>query len=518
MARMRNRLWRRALMLLMATHGAVAAAGPAPVQIPADDPGIRYIGRVDDRDALAPAFGWPSSAIVANFEGTSIRARFDDEKGKNLLQIIVDGGSPTVLALGKGPAQYTLASGLAEGTHRVEVVKRTEGYFGAVRFLGFQLDAGRRLAAPTPRQRLKIEFYGDSNVAGYSSESIGDVGQPRFENNYFAYPGITARMLDAEYQCIGWSGATIAPGSSLPVQSFWNRVLPQDSNLLWDFSRFDADVVVINVGSNDSYDGDNRDAVMAGWQDLITNHIRVVHPRAHVVLADSYGWSFDEPANYLDDMVQRLHAQGDVNVSSVRWPWLWGQAHAVVEEQAGFANVLAPHIAQHLGLPAPKPSPLSSFAGPGRLFNPSFEVVPVGQGRAHQAAGWREGATPGASVAVVTDAASAAAGARYVRLQVRASGTAKVWQAMDVQPGRTYTLRGQARGTAGHKAQMQIVFKDQGQNVIARSFGVVTLADRWTPAVTAATAPPGAWSVNVQLRLADKHTRAMFDALSLSSR
>ena len=68
-----------------------------------------------------------------------------------------------------------------------------------------------------------------------------------------------------------------------------------------------------------------------------------------------------------------LKAAGDNNVSFVRFPWLWGQEHAVVNEHAGFANILASHLATELGLPQPPPSNLSSFAPHGELKNASFE-------------------------------------------------------------------------------------------------------------------------------------------------
>jgi hypothetical protein len=235
-----------------------------------------------------------------------------------------------------------------------------------------------------------------------------------------------------------------------------------------------------------------------------------------VVLADSYGWSFDEPANYLADTVAKLAAQGDHNVSFVRWPWLWGQTHAVVEEQAGFANVLAPHIARQLGLPIPAPNTLSSFGGPGELYNGGFEKAGTGTGRERDAAGWRRRLSGDARSALRMRGPSAHSGAGLIELAVGAAGgKALVWQAMPVEPGRRYTASGYARGTAGQSARLGLVFKDQGQNVIGASHLPVALGKGWALNTTSAVAPPGAWSVNVTLELSGLSKVARFDDVAL---
>ena len=45
----------------------------------------------------------------------------------------------------------------------------------------------------------------------------------------------------------------------------------------------------------------------------------------------------------------------------------------MVNEHAGFANILADHIARELDMPSPDSSTLSSFAPQGQVSNGSFE-------------------------------------------------------------------------------------------------------------------------------------------------
>lgn len=278
---------------------------------------------------------------------------------------------------------------------------------------------------------------------------------------------------------------------------------------------------MINAGSNDSYNGDNRTKVIAGWEDLILNRIRPVHPNAHIVLADSWGWSAYEPANYLSVAVADLNSKGETNVSWVSWPWLWGQSHAVVEEHAGFANILAAHIASQKGWTSPTPNTVTSFAGTGAISNTGFERVPIGIDRQNQASGWRQWASgTGGSGKVVTDAAGARAWTRYAQLTVgKRSAQAGFWQAAPVVPGRTYTVTGSAKHSAGADANVsiRIEFKDQSQHVMGTSGGTVVPTNAWASYSSSGVAPVNAWSVNVVLQLDGANSTVQFDEVVLSS-
>lgn len=332
------------LVLLLLTF---SKAGAASIIHP-NDPNILYTGRFDFTDPMAPVFGWPGTSIMANFQGTSIKATFDDG-GSNYFYVIIDDGQLYTLDLSSGQQQYNLASGLADSVHKIEIAKKTEGSEGDSSFLGLELDDGKALAPPPARPPLKLEFYGNSNASGYSCECTCDSGDAVYKNNYLAFPGITSRMLNAEYHCISWSGIGMTATSTI-ITDVWDRILPRTVPSIWNFSNYIPDAVIINLGANDFYWSVPQAELLQAWEDFVTNYLRPVYPDAHIVLANSYGWAIDEPADYVDVAVQNLHDAGDTNVSYVLFPWLWSQAHAVVCEQAGFANILARHPAGEIKL------------------------------------------------------------------------------------------------------------------------------------------------------------------------
>ncbi len=506
-------------------------SGWASTTIFPNDPNIQYMGRIDFTYPLAPVIGWASSSITINFLGTSLKGTFSSTQkyGKDYLAVMIDGnfvGSP--IAPAKTATTYTLASGLADTTHIAVIIKRTE-YWGDVTFTGFILDTGRSLVAPPPLPPYRIEWYGDSNVSAHDSEDIYDLGNPQYNDSWFGYAGIVSRMLNAQWQNMGWGGSGWTSQSSPLVQVIWNYTNPANADKAtsqatgsqeYTFSQFPADVVVVNAGSNDSYKGNDSSQIIPAWEDFVLNKIRPVHPNAHVVLAESVGWSFYEPGDYIAQAVADLNAKGEYNVSSVVFPWLWGQSHAVVEEQAGFANIVAAHIAAVKGWPAPTPSPLSSFAGTGVMFNTGFETVPYSMwtNRQSQASGWREWTKGTGATTVVTNASAAHSGSRYAQLTVGSkNGEAGFWQAAPVVLGKTYTVTGFVKGTANKNIVMKVQFKDEGQNILSESNGNIAMPTVWTQYTNSATAPSNAYSVNVVLQLDGTNAIADFDDVVLSS-
>src|SRR6185437_1262526 len=150
--------------------------------------------------------------------------------------------------------EYVLAENLSKGDHMLELFKRTEAADGETWVYQFSLGAGGRfLAAPASKKR-KIEFYGNSITSGIQ---IADTSAPppaRHENNYLSYSAVTARHFNAEYQCISRGGIGIMV-SWFPIimPEMYDRLDDTDVNSKWDFSKYTPDVVVINLGQNDSW-------------------------------------------------------------------------------------------------------------------------------------------------------------------------------------------------------------------------------------------------------------------------
>jgi hypothetical protein len=465
-------------------------------------------GRFDLSDPAAPVFSHVSTSIKANFQGTGISGIFSSAGGTSYLYIIVDGiADPGVRRLIKidrrRPRSFVLAQGLPAGDHQVEVVKENQ-YDTKVAFHGFKVTGG--VLRPKPaRPALSLEFYGDSNPAGHSAYDVFDRGAVVDNGGYFTYPGIAARLLNAEYHNISMGGVGITDKAWRNLVHFYDLIHmndPATDRNLWNFGDYTPAAVIINVGSNDVLAGAAATDVKEGWKRFVTRDLRGHYPRAHIVLLESYGWSHAEPANCLADAVAELNAAGERNVSWVRIPWLWGQEHAVVNEHAGFANIVARHLAKVLHLPEPPLADLSSFAPYGGVTNGSFEKSTL----PGVADGWR----PRGAVTLVRNASVAEAGTNCLKLR---SGA---WAhfANDAHPGSQFTVTAWMRGGRDNVAGwLKIEFKDEDQKTIAANEDPVTLTTAWRKITTTATAPAGTWSVWTVLA-AGKTGDVFFDDVS----
>jgi hypothetical protein len=486
----------------------VSIAGLKGMPLPHDQ--VLFTGRFDFSDPSKPAFSHVGSSIKANFNGTGISATFSSVRGTSYLCVIIDGNADpkkrTLIKIDRRAARsFVLASGLPAGNHQVELVKEDQ-YHTKAAFHGFMVTGGSLLAKPA-RPALSLEFYGDSNPAGHSAWDVADRGADINNGGYFTYPGITARLLNAEYHNISMGGVGITNGAWRNLANFYNLIHMNDAATgpnLWNFRNYSPAAVIVNVGSNDHIAGSSKNDIKTGWKKFIANDLRSHYPQAHIVLAESYGWGFNEPGDYIHEAVAELQAAGDNNVSYVRIPWLWGQEHAVVNEHAGFANIIAQHLAKELHLPQPPLSDLSSFAPRGSVTNGSFEKSTL----PGVADGWR----PHGAVTLVQNASDAVAGTSYLKVYSRA------WVnfANGANPGDEFTVTGWLRGERnGDRGKLKLEFKDQGQHTIGTNEGLCLLTTHWQKFTTTAVAPAKTWSVWVVL-VAEKNACVHFDDVQLT--
>lgn len=286
------------LSFLLTVSLPLFAASPTKT-ITADNPGFLYTGRIDFSDKKAPQLSWPGTSIKANFSGTSLAVRLDDEFGKNYFNIIVDGNDvhPFVLEAKAGDNTYLISTALKPGNHQLEIYKRTEGEEGRTIFRGVLLDDDGKLLAQPARPKHRLEIYGDSITSGMGNEGA-DNGRDDLlseKNNYFAYGAITARNLNAELHTISQSGIGI-------MVSWFPFVMPQfydqlsavgNNDSQWDFSQWTPEVVVINLLQNDSWliDREKRLDPLPSDEQRIQAYIKFVrsirakYPEAQIICA-----------------------------------------------------------------------------------------------------------------------------------------------------------------------------------------------------------------------------------------
>jgi lysophospholipase L1-like esterase len=311
---------------------ATGTAGAATVIDPSDA-SIQYTGRWDFSNPSQPWAQAKASSIIVNFNGTSIATTISGGSGEKLRAIIDDDvASSSMIQLQSGVSQ-TWASGLADSGHKLELFKETD--HDRMTVTALTLDTGKTLSAPPARPTRRIEFYGDSNVAGHSLESERDQGG--YEGAYFTYAGIASRMLGAEHVNHSLSGAWTTSLLNSHDRTDWNSTNPT-----WDFSNFPADVVIVNIGANDT---GPKKKIKDSYRGILAA-LRTAHPNAHIVLFNAYGWDFNEPANYTHEVISE---EGDPNTSVALFPWFFEQYHGCEYDHAGMATDLVAHLETIMG-------------------------------------------------------------------------------------------------------------------------------------------------------------------------
>ena len=411
------------------------------------DERIQFVGRWDRSNPEQPWCAWQSSTFRVRFRGSRLEASIKTEQ-VDFLRVIVDGNERATKKLKVTPEEerYVLAEDLGESDHRIEVVKETYSGKGRLKLRGLTVVGGELLPLSPSKPRLNIEFYGDSNLAGYSLEHEKNKGGVAATGCHFTFAGIAARMLDAEYQNISVSGAVIADRVN-SLMSFYDRMDFYHAEPRFDFSTFPADICVINIGAND-IGKKSKDQIKSDYSDLLSA-IRKVRPTAHIVLMNADGWSRSEPANYTDEVLQDFD---DDNISRLIFPWYFNEWHGCEYDHAGMAHCLVEHLAKLT--PQWKPvrasDVMDGFGRDGNHANGSFEeVAPFG------GYGWRyfqDGAER------VYDPRGSADGSWFLRLP---EGK-EVHQPNATKPGQRHRIALKVRGQGStSKTLVSIEFRDQ---------------------------------------------------------
>jgi len=244
----------RKLYFLFVLQWIVTLACAQNIVVKSHDTHIRYSGRIAMTDEAAE-LSWSASSIKMNFKGTFIKTTLRDEHGYDYWNVILDGKVISVLQPDSIQKQYTLATGLSEGSHTIELFKRSEWAMGKTWFYGFELDKNASILLPPAQQKRKMEIFGNSITCGYANEDTTgqDRGTAPYENAYLSYASITARHFDAELHSTSRSGIGITVSwAPLIMPEMYYRLDATDAESKWDFSKYTPDLVVINLFQNDS--------------------------------------------------------------------------------------------------------------------------------------------------------------------------------------------------------------------------------------------------------------------------
>ncbi len=286
-----NRLGPIAAWLLLL---AIEACRPAPVSPPL--PEVSLVGRFDLSDPQAPRCAWPGSQIKARFSGPWIRVTLTDTPTPgdapeaDWIEVLIDDLPPRTFKLAHGRHTYPLAKDLPAGEHDLTIWKRTEAAVGTITFHRIEVAPGH-VVRKVPAPARHLEAVGDSITAGFGNEGPNAEchWSARRENNHQTYGAIAARLLDASYTAIAWSGKGVTlnnnPRETLTLPMLYPRVIPTEDSSPLAAATPAPDAYVVNLGTNDMFAGISDAAAFQRDYTQLLKALRARAPKALLVLA-----------------------------------------------------------------------------------------------------------------------------------------------------------------------------------------------------------------------------------------
>ncbi len=289
---------------------------------------LRIYGRTSVKDDTLYLF-WTNSGFSMNFRGTGVSAKLtvstQNPTYYGFLNVYVDGAfAPAKTLCLTKDAEIVLIDGLENGPHTIEVRKRNEAAYGAsatVGIAGISVIDGQFITEPPPAPKRTVEFIGDSITSGFGNtvrDGSGAIFSTDTEEGTMTYAVLAAKALGADARILSRSGIGFVKNAS--CDSFYDHYpltcsLPGNGldPTPWDFGASPADVVVINLGTNDGGATRNGaaipDAEMTEDAVDLLRLVREKNPDAYILW--TYGLMGNGRQAALKAAVDRLRSEGD---------------------------------------------------------------------------------------------------------------------------------------------------------------------------------------------------------------
>jgi lysophospholipase L1-like esterase len=321
---------------LMTSPSASAATGDGSPT----DPNITFVGRWNTTSTPFVS-NWAGAYLRTGFTGTTVRLR---QRGSVELWASIDGGAFVDFANVSGTVNLT-PTRLSAGSHTLVVSYRqvAGSFHGDAVFGGLTLDPGGR-TFPLPVSPKLVEFVGDSITAGTTSSKLAITD----------YAWITGARLGIEHTQIAIGGSCLvetADGCFGMSQRFLDIDAPTGA-APWDFSRYRASAVVINLGTNDVGHGVHTPQFQATYTTFLQT-IRARYPAAAIFALETFRMRF---VAQTQAAVTARNSAGDGNVFFVNtegWIPADGLSDSVHPNDKGHQAIaarLAPIIAARIGV------------------------------------------------------------------------------------------------------------------------------------------------------------------------
>lgn len=295
---------------------------------------IQYIGRISFQNPERPQFNYPGVQVNVCFEGTELRMLCKPKSGYWMAQI--DDAAPFKVGFtSRCDSVATLCTALPNGRHTARLTYCIEGWDLKPEFRGFVTDG--RLVDPPALPSRTIEFIGNSITCGYGNEAMKPTDQYSYEtqNYYYSYAHQTALRLNAVAHVVARSGIGVyrnyngsrtgTPDNRMPAQYEYTLYAEKSAfrkqggsmDERWDFTRFQPDVICINLGTNDlSTNNYDTRLLKQGYKNLL-EMVRRHNPHSKIVFLTGsmlQGKELDICKRLLNEVTTEAHEAGDQQV------------------------------------------------------------------------------------------------------------------------------------------------------------------------------------------------------------
>lgn len=315
------------LPAVLVTPQAVAAT-----DVGVADPNLQYVGRWH-ADGSSRVPDWTGGYVQTSFTGTTVSVKLRDAVN---IYVSIDGGADVFRQGVRGTVSLTPAP-LPSGTHRLRIAYRS----GDTVFGGLELDSGARTVNPNLSPKV-LEFVGDSITAGYLDSKLA----------LSSYGWQVGQKLGLPRTIVARAGYCLVAADGCVGQStqFFRRASTGDT--AWDFSRYQAAAVVVNLGTNDAGHGVAAGTFQSTYTQFLRD-IRAKYPNAAIFAFETLKRRYVPETRAA---VTARNSAGDSRVYFVNTEgWLAagtdyvdGDGHPNDQGQAKIADRLAPVVAARI--------------------------------------------------------------------------------------------------------------------------------------------------------------------------
>lgn len=278
------------------------------------DKNIKISGRTLIRDGIC-YLGYSATSVSFCFNGTKAVACIISNPDSfpaechAWIAVYLDGSKAPDkrIELTQERQEVILYEGSGAREVAVTIMKYSEPEYAVCGIQYIGTDSSTLLAFPAVKRR-RIQIIGDSITCGYGVE--GSLGCLQFktseENPAKAYSVMVAENLDADFEIVAWNGKGVISSyldenEDVPDKSWLVPMLykytdagccryyfnePEEEWELWEHSRFEPDIITVNLGTNDaSYTRNNagrEKEFIEGYVDFL-GLIHSSHPYAAIL-------------------------------------------------------------------------------------------------------------------------------------------------------------------------------------------------------------------------------------------